>query len=102
MPQWRSNNRRSTLAVHTQNLTARFDKQDGSISFQGTNALVVFEDHSSGIRRLFVAERIGFQDDDRYVYLRPSGRVLEHTEQVGATAPSVVVPRRERSRVGVS
>ena len=102
MPHWTSDNGRATLSVHSESLTGRFEKSTGECSYQGTNNLVVYEDHANGVRRVFVSEQATVSEDERYVFFRMGGRVIEETEQIPATRPSVGRRRRRREATGVN
>lgn len=102
MPQWRSNNSSATLSVHSESLTGRFEKSTGQCSYQGTNNLVVYEDHANGVRHVFVSEQLTIGEDERYVYFQTGGRLIEETERIPATRPSVGRRRRRRETSGVN
>lgn len=97
MPKWRSENGRASLVVHSENLTGRFDKANGSCSYQGTNSLIAYEDYDTGVRHMFVAEELNMSEDDRYVYFQLDGRLIEEMEQIPTAQSSAGRVRRRRT-----
>lgn len=81
---WTSANGRPTLSFHSVCQSARFDKVTRRSCFQGTNNLIVHDDHQSGTRHLVAAKNLVVSEDDRCVYSRPTGHVVEETEAIPA------------------
>ena len=102
MPHWTSDNGRATLSVHSESVIGRFEKSTGLCSYQGANNLVIYEDHHSGVRQLFVSEQLSMSEDERYVYFKTSGRVIEETERIPVRRSSANRRRRRREATGVS
>ena len=93
MPEWRSPDGSGSLAIHSEALSGRFEKETGECSFQGTNNFIVHEDWVSGTRRTIISECLVVSEDDRYVYFQTGGRVIEESEPLAAPRRGIGRPR---------
>ncbi len=82
MPSWRAINASCELRVKAEEMISRFDKETGVCTYQLINVMLVYENRVTGERRIIVAERAIISEDNRYVYLRLAGRMVEATERI--------------------
>ena len=88
MARWISKNNRAVLEILSENVSGRFLKETGDLTFQGSNNLIVYRDDSTNTERTIVSEEVIVSEDSRYVYFRTRGRMVESVRQIS--------PRRKK------